>query len=398
MQWAGLRGELELAVAGWRGLPDNPLWLVASRQAAVSRQRTRTSRLFIAAAIGGLLVLAYAGTCYFMWAINSTMGGGLGLSQYLQVLSYGFVLPCAAIYLLVTLSRVGLNAQSWLGVERTDAKRMQVAMLDPLLSLTPLGPHEVLFAALRELLPQVWLASAVASCALGFIDLTSTFDGDQFPTVLLLLPLTVGGYLVTGALGGLAVVLLLFSLGLNSTTQGQRAFPALLLVLHQLVAFGTGFASLLSLEALHDQRALDPLAGVLGALLLIGSIWLGARLALSISRLSMTWLLLTPLGITFGYWILLGLSQLASIYGGGLDSSMSFLMAVAMHLAGAWASLSLFVSGAFMTGQSFGITDSELGLQQVYRFALIVLTQVGLIAVLYRTALEAAYNRLRSQD
>jgi hypothetical protein len=391
--WRGTQQEIELFVAAWRELPENALWLLVSRQREAQRLRARRSTILLWSLGGALALAIYLAVCYAMYLLNPSTDPG----EYLVVFGFGFVLPLTLAYLLITLGRSALEAQLWLGGMRQDAKQLAAPLVDPQLILTPLGPRDVLVAALRDLLPALALAAVTTSAVACSLLLLAVAGSDGFLTALALSPLTLAGYAVVGLLGCVILALLMFSLGLNSLSQAQRSFPALLLVLHQLIVLGSGLVALAAYSETSSRAGLDPLAALVGSALLVGAIWLGARLAFELPRLGMTWLIITPVVLTVLFWVL---AAFFSLYGGLGESTAfgEFLGLTGLHLSSAWAGLSLFHPGALITTLSVGAQagDSIAGWHMLYHYPLIILTQCALIAVLYRVALQAANLRLQS--
>ena len=387
----GLLNELEQFVAAWRGLPENALWILAARQAAVRRQRGQLQQRVGLAIIGGVAVCAYIAACY----IAFRLAGSFEPRVDIQILVFGFIVPAGIIYLFLTLAQLAMQAQQWLAVERVDAKRLESGLYDPLVRLTLIGPSDVLVAALRELLPGVLRCAAVTSCTAAICALAMAMNDGEFGTALLLAPLTVACYFLVSVLGGVVLTLLLFSLGLNSRTAGQRSLPAMLVFLHQMGVFVIAFVPLASVAALGELRGLDALAAVMGNLVLVGAFWLGSQMAIQVPRLGMTWLLSVPFILSLFYGLLLVTSHVGFINSSEPDA-LRILDGIGLHLLGAWANLSLFHPAAFFTLRSFGKTDMDPDLlQMLYRYPLIVLTQLGLIMILGRGALAAAAQRLR---
>lgn len=396
--WQGLQREWELALAAWRALADNPLWILSERMREHSAPRAKRSR-DTALAIWALVLLGLYGTILSGIVLTS---GWPDPDDLLRGAVFAVLCPLAFIYVLYATAQLALQGQAWLGRERGDARNVQAALLDPLLGLTLIGPREVVLAALRRLLPLVLTAAGVGALAATAVALTIASESNDFGLAVLVSPLTCAGLLIPGVLGGTLLLLLSVCLGLNSAAPLQRTAFVFLLTGHQLTGLWGGAGSLAVLGFAMADGPLLVLGGGLAAhLFLLTACWVGLRLVETTRWAGAGWLLATPVVWVLAVWVVSGMLML---YNSLAYSSEPFwaepLMSFVFSLSGVWGSVNIFSPANFITAWSFGETGN--GDDFILALPVLYLMRVGMLAVLctiaYRAALYCAGLRLRATD
>jgi hypothetical protein len=399
-RWEGLAREWQLLREAWQALPDNPLWILAQRMHAHALPRLAKRRR-ANLALAGLLV---GGVYAIAIATIRGVSGQFEAEAILMTTMIGFILPLGVLFLLGSVLNVSQRAQAWLGREREDAKHTALARLDPLLSLSLLTPRDLVSAALRELLPAALLATGVAAVVGYLMLLMSVYmdtrwseDPTKLLTALGMAPVTFGSVALTGLAGGVILILLCFSLGLNSGSPLQRSALALMLAFHQLTGLWASFIYM-GVPDIGNGLGIMVISVPFAVVYLIGAVYFGVHVTTSIRGASAGWLLIVPMVAIFGFWIATGLAAVASF--AWTFGSLDPLNGIAAELSSLWFSVNLFVPGCLPAAACIGqgMDDRHMTLAMALNF-IAVLTTLGCLVVLaYRAALTCAAIRLRAME
>jgi hypothetical protein len=394
--WQGLAREWQLAVAGWHALPDNPLWVLQQHIARHRGPRARRSLAAAAVVWGGVLLLFYG----FLFTVAVNVSGWPAPDEFAQMVVVAFLVPAAGLFVMYATARLSLQGQTWLGRERGDARNVQAAMLDQQLALTRIEARDVVLASLRSLAPLLLAASGAGAVAATLVLLAMTHDSGSFVAALLTLPLTLVGYFVPGALGGLVLLWLSICLGLNSVNAAQRTALVCVLLLHQFL----GFSLSLSLLGVLDMGGGNELAAMGGPFLAHIYVLLSALAGLWVverSRAGTGWLLGVPVAWVGGFWLLAAVAGIYSSLGSfNWESGVlgEFAGALLMGMLSAWSAINLFSTTCLVTPYSFGDTGSTGTLLLPLAYLLRLGLLVALVVLGYRAALYCAALRLRAME
>lgn len=407
-----MREQLQLWIEAWRGLRDNPLAVYLSQAEARRQQRLgwwRRNRLYVIVLLL-LLALGSFSVENYVTSYDDFLWGLLDSPEF--ILSY-LALVVLPLYLLWAGQGLYRGLLDALLVLAPPSRRTHALTIDDLSAITLLTDREIVTGALSVLLPplllrlavgvflawQMILAFAYGTQFLDWYILPYGMENDSnFVMALALGPLTMAALFCSGALALMILLLYMLAVGreMNATlASASAAIMVLAQAAYTPVAFGLLLAGLEDIPVDTSQLTCLVEKIVLGAALawLVAAALRGAELS---SRWCYTLAAGTPLlVIALPLLVFLPVGYWTGWESDVMNAMIYPLFAYAVQISAASVLCPLAIPSAQCWGASLD-QFYDISFIESWRYPLLLLLQLGLLAVVANYALRAVRLRRRA--